>query len=619
MSAGCASLCAVTDETTGPEPDDDQPASPGGAGTGSVGDDGAHAGRRRWPWVLLGVIVVLLAGAGWVGFRAAQAADALQDAQAAVAGLDADASFDDAAALADVLPAAQDASARAVKASSDPLWRAAEVLPWAGRQLRAVRLASAALDEVTSTALPQVVALVDVVDEGSLRDPDGRVDLDVLSEQVAPPLSTARTAAVAARDQAAAIDTDGLIGRVADGVVKLQDATAALAGVVEPLAQAADLAPALLGADGPRTYLVLALNSAELRAAGGIVGNIVEVHVDDGAMTLGAQRSTSQLGGLDEPVLPVTDDEAALYGDRLARYVQNAVETPDFPRSAQLVVARWEQEVGGRVDGVVATDPVAVSYLLGALGTIPSPDGGTLDQSTFLEAALRRVYVDHPDGADSDAFFAALTTTVFDRISRGGGEPRALISALQKVVAEQRLRVWSAVSDEEARLVDTSVGAAFLTGANESVTGVFLDDSTAGKLGYDLHTAVSVEQLDCTGTDPYATMRLDLSFDPTDDVASLPDYVLGTGQNGVARGSIGTRVSLWSPVGAALSEVRQDDAAVGGQTVQAAGRSVLALPTELAPGGQTTFRFDVPLHDGEVQVWSTPTLTQGGLLHASCG
>ena len=38
--------------------------------------------------------------------------------------------------------------------------------------------------------------------------------------------------------------------------------------------------------------------------------------------------------------------------------------TPDFPSTAKLARKMWTSQYGGKVDGVISFDPVALSYLM---------------------------------------------------------------------------------------------------------------------------------------------------------------------------------------------------------------------------------------------------------------
>jgi len=61
-------------------------------------------------------------------------------------------------------------------------------------------------------------------------------------------------------------------------------------------------------------------------------------------VTVVEQLAGGSLGNLTGPVLPLTAEEQALFGDGLGIYMQDVTFTPDFPRSAQLARALWRQQ-----------------------------------------------------------------------------------------------------------------------------------------------------------------------------------------------------------------------------------------------------------------------------------
>ncbi|AEE44874.1 DUF4012 domain-containing protein [Cellulomonas fimi] len=572
---------------------------------------------RRVLLALLVVVVVLLVLAGWIAVRATQTVGALTDARDAVGDVQEALDAGDTGALRDALPRIQDAAGRAHDASSDPVWRAAEHLPRAGAQLAAVATVSAALDDVATGALPATTAVTDLLGDGEgLRGPDGRVDLEPLVT-AAPDLVAASVVARRAASDVAGIDTDGLVGPLVGPVEQARDGLDEVASALETGAQVATLLPPMLGSEGPRTYLVAALNSAELRTAGGIVGSLAVVRADGGALSLVDQRSTDELRGIPEPVLPLTAEEVAVHGTGLGRFVQNAVMTPDFPRSAELLAARWQADVGGTVDGVVATDPVAVAALLEQVGPVDAPDGTTLDAETLLATLLHDAYLRYPDLEAADRFFADVAAAVFGALASGDGDVRALVEAGAQAADEGRVRVWSAHPQEQERIAATTLGAAFLSGPFEDAAGVFLNDGTAGKLDYYLRPTLTVEELRCSGPDPTATVRLDLAFDPPADVTSYPLNVTGT-SGAVPVGSLATSIALYGPQGAPPQGLRTDAGVVGGTAETVAGRPVTVVGSRLDPGGRATYRFEVPVRDGRVDVWTTPTLTSPGAVSAAC-
>ena len=573
--------------------------------------------RRRRVRVLLVLLGVLLLAAAWLAVRGYQAVTALRDAQHTLTALADEAGSGQVAQLASGLPGVQADLHRARSAVQDPVWRAAVVLPWLGDQLSAVRTVTVALADMVDAAGPALTALDSALAAQDAPGTNGRLVLSPLVD-AAPTIIAAKDVVDRAASQIAAVDTTKLLPQLAAGIEKVQVELPRVTSAVDVGARAAALLPGMLGADGPRTYLLVSLNSAELRAAGGIVGAFAVLRADGGALDLIAQRTTASFPGLAEPVLPLTPTEELLQTDRLGRWVQNAVQTPDFPRAAQLLVARWEQDTGQQVDGVIATDPVAVAALLRATGPVTEPSGITLTADNLVSILLHETYLRLTDPADADGFYTDVAATVFSAVGHGQGDRLQVVEALAKDIAAGRVRVWSERPDEQSQLAATPLGGAFLSGPFGDAAGVFLDDGTAGKLDYYLKTTVTVEGLDCTAAEPTATVRLDLAYDPPPDVASQPRYVTGYSVAPLPTGWLATNISVYSPVGADLAALGLDDGYVSGVTAQSAGRSVQVVTSWLAPGGRATYRAVVPVRGGTLSVWSTPTLTSDGLMSVTC-
>ncbi|MBD7917200.1 DUF4012 domain-containing protein [Cellulomonas sp. Sa3CUA2] len=601
----------------GDDADDGSRVAPDGAEPGPVDPGAAATGRRHLvSRVAVVVLVLVLLAAGWVAFRAWQAASALQDARALLGDVELDASS--VGTVTDALPELRAATGRAAAASSDPVWRAAEALPWAGDQLEAVRVVSTSLDDVVTDALPAVTDLRALVD-GGLRLPDGRFDVDALRD-VAARVSTAATTASAAHAAVAALDPDALVGPLAGPVRQVQDALARIDGSLGPAGDVAGVLPGMLGADGPRTYLVLALNTAELRAAGGIVGTVVAVRADDGAVTIVDRRSTLDLWALPDPVLPLTSEELDTWGVRLGRWIQNSVLTPDFPRTAELVAARWAHSVGGTVDGVVATDPVAVAGLVGATGGGPDPGGGVLDADGLVDALLRDSYQRYTDPAVADAYFGEVAESLVAAVGAGAGDPQELLLAGRRAVDERRVRIWSAHPEEQERLGATVAGGAFTSSdLFAGQPGLFLDDATQGKLGAYLSTSVTFRDATCTGPAPSVDVVLGLDFRPPAGVEAWGVFVTGVPGPDVPLGTLLTTVSVWSARGAPPLVTTRDGEPVTGLVTTVAGRTVQQVASRLAPGQTQEVVVTVPLDDGAVTLWSTPTLTSPGAVTFTCG
>ncbi|WP_248239866.1 DUF4012 domain-containing protein [Microbacterium kunmingense] len=579
-------------------------------------------------WVLAAFLVTLVFLAGWVGVRGFLAYQHLTDAQATAAAVRDDLT-DPAlasAAIADV--AADTSAARAL--TSDPLWRIAEALPWVGPQLSAVSTVAAAVDDVAGSALAPLADVASGFDLAALRPKDGRIDLAPFTE-IREAAATGATSIGGAAEAVAGIDRAPLVRPLRDAVDEvgaLLDETETATGA---LTRAATLLPAMLGADGPRSYLVLFQNNAEWRSLGGIPGATALVRTDGGAISLAEQASSSDFPRYDESVLPLGADVEGIFSARPGRFIQNVTQIPDFAVSGALAREMWARERGGeQVDGVIAIDPVALSYLLGATGPVTLPTGDVLTAENAVPLLLNEVYFRYEDPADQDAFFAAAAASVFSALTAGGTDPAALVDALTRAGDERRLLLWSAREDEQALLAGTTLaGPLPETDGDVARFGVYLNDGTGSKMDYYVTATPTLTWDACVrGGSPAsptasgtATLTVTLTNNaPADAATALPRYITGGGAFDVAPGIARTVGYVYLPEGFELQDATiTGDVGFGGGTHD--GRRVLSFAVDVAPGASATATVSVTAPEGsapQLELVSTPTLVSPPDLVAVC-
>lgn len=604
-----------------------QPADAAAADEPEAGSPPAPPRRRRLVlrWVAL-ALLVLVGLACWVAWRGFQAATALADLQAELRPLAAQVQDGDLDALRAAAPALAEHDARAYEATTDPVWRAATHLPVVGTQLAAVSTVSAAVHDVVAGALPHLLESADALSPEQLRPEDGRVDLAPLVA-AEPAMGAAAADVATAAGRLAALEDEDLWPLLADRVAPASEQVAELSDRLDDLHTALVAVPPALGADGPRSYLVLVLNPAELRSAGGIVGTLLELSADDGEVRLTDQRPAQFLDLPDEPTAEATEAELALHGKGLVGTMQSVTATPDFPRTAQVAAGLWQEATGRSVDGVLAVDPVGLAYLLRATGPLDGPDGVRLTSSNVVEELLAKTYARYPHAAQTDAFFAEVASQVSDAVLAGGFGAGDLVDALGRATADGRVAVWASDGRVADALAGTAVDHGFLSGGEGEALGVFLNDTTVSKMDYYLEPELTAGPLTCSATGPAAgTVRLDLrSTAPLDAATSLPTYVTGGGD---PRGTIGTQVLVYSPAGGEIRQLTltlpgQDPVLVGGELVDVGGgRTATAVQVTLAPGEEATLDVDVATADGvtTLPVVTTPTIHTGRLGPvATCG
>lgn len=569
--------------------------------------------RRVWPRVLgAAALLVVLAG-GWLAWRGWQVWAALSPVEPALSGLQSNLSEIDRQALTDATAGLPDAAARAHAATSDPVWRAAEHLPWLGAQLRAV---SAVTDAIQTVAVDVVPVLDDVagsLDPATLAPSGGRVDVEALAA-AAPGVHRASTAAISAQGRLDAVDVDPLVPQLADRVVSARTAMDELAGVLGSADKILALAPAMLGADGPRQYLLLVVNPAELRGLGGIVGSVALLTVDDGTISLGDYVSSRSFGAFDTPVLPLSDAELRLYGDRLGRYFQDVTMAPDLPRAAEIATTMWHARTGEVVDGVVTIDPIALGYLLQAVGDVSVGDVN-LNAGNAAQVLLLDAYLRFPDADASDAFFGEAATAVFRALVGGDADPKALIAGARRAVDERRLGLWSAHANEQDVIGASGVGLDFGADAEPAAAGIFLDDGTKAKIDYFLDVSTTTH-LACDQGPAVATVTVDLVSNTPKSLADLPQYV--TGKRG---GTSQTNLTVYSPVGGRVMGVEADGVALPSVRTTTGGREAVAVTVVLPPGGRASVVVHVglPPEQASLGLRISPTVsTPGAVPSVSC-
>ena len=543
-------------------------------------------------WVVLALVLLLILAVAWVGVRGMLAKGHLERAVADVDTLRSQLTSGDTGAAQKTARHLEDEAASARSLTGDPVWGAAQSVPFFGTNLRAVRDVSVIVDDVASDAVSPVAGVIDGLGSDSFAPKNGKIDLQPI-EDAQPAVAEATKTLQHARADAARIDTSGTLSPVTTAVGQLRNALSSASEQAVAANRIVQLAPAMLGHDGDRNYLLLFQNNAELRAGGGIPGAVALLQVKDGAISLERQASGSSFGEYDQPVLPLTADTRGLYGEITGEYMQDVTLTPRFDVSAKLAREMWKQKFGPQVDGVLAMDPVTLSYLLRATGPVQLPTGDTLTADNAVQLLLSDVYAKYPDPVVQDAFFASAASAVFTKVSSGEFDAKTFVSALTQSADEGRLRLWSADKAEQRRISGTPVAGELPTASVESNQfAVYLNDGTGSKMDYYLDKRVSVGSSVCRKDGrPTSVVQITIkNTAPADAATSLPEYVTGGGNFGVEPGKIKTLLAAYAPENAIFLGATKDGKTTPVQTQTDGGHPVAQLQTLLAPGESLTYR-----------------------------
>jgi hypothetical protein len=568
--------------------------------------DGCVALARRLPFggrrVLagLGLAVVLVGACGlWIAAQARQARGEVAAMQADGARLRSQLAAYDLTAAGATLGRLREHSARAHDLTGDPVWAAAAAVPVLGRDLRAARETSAVLADVTQAARPleSVLPRLDparrVATAGGTTAPGTTVDVVALADlaHAVPGLSAAVSDGAA---RLSTVDPDGLRPQVARGVVEVRSMLEATRG---PLAGAEPLTrtlPAMLGASGPRTWVVLLQQSAEARGTGGLVGAYAVLRSDGGRLSLVQARSRSALDrGPAVPDAGVPEDLRELWGRDLREWAGLNL-SPNFPWTGRLVADGWAADHRrGRLDYVAGVDAHVVAALLAGTGPVRLADGTTVSQANAVDFLSRGVYARYAAPTAVDAVTTDLVERVFSRVSSGELNLPALVRAMTEPVEQRRLLMWSARTDEQQWLQRLPVG-----GALPSVPGAWamavVNNGGGNKLDAYLKVHTTYQPGVCAQGQRIGRILVDVRN--TAPRAGLPRYVtvrsdlIDLARRGVKRaakpavGSNRVILDVYGPVAAQAAMVTVDGRPVVPVNGTDVGHVVSRVVVEVDPG-----------------------------------
>ncbi|MFS0885679.1 DUF4012 domain-containing protein [Aeromicrobium sp. 179-A 4D2 NHS] len=485
-----------------------------------------------WIALGLGLAVVLFALVPFALGAKTVAASLLRAQDQAVLLRDQLASGETEAAAA-TLTRLQANTSEAHRISRGGTWDVAAKVPWLGRNVEAVQVTSAAIDDIAARALPPMVEGGSSLSVQSFKPRDGRLDVAALAE-LAPAVSTASDVLSENADRVNAIEAERLLGPLVRPVLDLQRQVTEADRAAGAASRVMHLAPASLGAEREQHYLLAFQTNAEIRSTGGLAGVYVLLSAKDGKVELVDQAVSGELNlaadGSRQPDAKLTKDERDAFGTIMGHDVRATNISPDFRRVARIWADRAGTSFGEEVDGVISLDAVAMSYVLRGLGSVPLAGGERLTADTALDRLLNGVYLEHEDPADQNAYFEDATTRTFAAVMNGRGDWTEIVSALSEAASERRLQVWFRDAERQRVIADTPVAGAVGQPGRTPHVGLYITDASQSKMQYYLRYDTRVKATTCTA-ERGQVIVVTTSFRNQlfGDTGKLPWYVTGTG------------------------------------------------------------------------------------------
>ncbi len=449
---------------------------------------------------------------------------------------------------------------------TSPVWNVASLVPVVGQDVRSaqtlVTTVKGLVDDVVDPISDDIAgaSLSSLVSGGS-------INAELVTTLCADTLNAMPT--IEQSVQTISSLPDAHISKVQEIFNKVKGPISSSSTTLSQLKPILENLPNMIGANGTRTYLVVAQNNAELRPTGGLPGSWGTITVDNGAISMGEFCTILHQEGLS---VAMTDEEAAAIGIDMGSDPAQVNCTADFTRVGEMSKEYWAQAKGQTVDGVIAIDPVFLQRLVALTGSFTASDGTEVTGDNCAELLMNATYIKYgSDGDAEDAFFSNVASTAFDQVmgNLGGLDAGTLVDTIKTAGDEHRLLVWMANEDEESIVKAFGYSGDLQTDVTKPELGFYVSDDTYSKIDWyaKLSTTVGEGTENEDGTTTY-TVQTDFTNTLTSDVAEgLPGYITGFNSSKRDVADMLAYLYIYSPLQGSVSDIQVSGGELEGDIV----------------------------------------------------
>lgn len=324
-----------------------------------------------------------------------------------------------------------------------------------------------------------------------------------------------------------------------------------------------DWAKTILGADGDRLYLIVAQNSAEIRASGGFPGSMGTVRIKDGVLTLGKFRSVYQMLSMDVPKgirLSVEEQRLFSYLSGMAA-PRDADFCPDFARVGEIWAAGYETKNKETLSGIISMTPHMVQRILAAMDTqIELFDGSVMNGENATEVLQYDIYFKYSSKNTSsksnvsmDDLFADAAQKTMEEIVENVSLPMLLkcLSIAKDSFADRTMMMWMNDASEQAMVEQMGWSGSLNKDPQNPQAGVYFSCNIPSKMGIfvDIDTQMGERVQNEDGSYTYP-VTVTLTNTMTKAELEKADYYITGGLGGSIRGA----AYFFAPAGGTVTD-----------------------------------------------------------------
>lgn len=286
-----------------------------------------------------------------------------------------------------------------------------------------------------------------------------------------------------------------------------------------------DWTPATFGLLQPFHMLLFDMDSDELRATGGFLGNYADLTMSNGLLTSGVHLH--DIYTLDCPlqVCPTraVPSQYAWFGAAGDKFgLRDSNLDPSFPASAGLMSSLYNQITGKRVDVVIAITPAIIRDVLEVTGPITVPQYNVTVTADTLNATIHYYHQNPAITARLGIDYGSLGTSVFKAFdvllshalmarvaSLTGSDQARMGAALVKAFASKDIQVFASNTRVETLLESIGVAGQVLAPDYDNLMVVDTNDGGSYSNSDIQETATDTVTLDSKGN---ATHSLTINY-----------------------------------------------------------------------------------------------------------
>jgi hypothetical protein len=425
-------------------------------------------------------------------------------------------------------------------------------VPVAGRAVDDERHLIAALDETTSVAQIGVQIYPMVTGPSAQLVKGQRIDVATLQAVADRTTSLGPHLDAALADLAQVKGSTPLVGG------SIRRATDTAVDYLQPLQETFDknapllqVLPSMVGAAGPRTYLLAMLNPSEQRYSGGATLSFTSLHLDHGVLSFGQTVNADDLynSGALQSWKPVPGN--IFHRTSAPVRVTNATFSPWWSVSGEELLRGYAKAFPGpHLDGLIGIDLQGLADVFALTGPVTVPEVGQVSAGNLVYV-LAGSYDRFPSIEARREVNAALVPEFRTKFLQGG-HMSAKVSALVKSAAGRHFFTYFRSHAVQRRFARVGLSGD-LSSTPHDYVGVFSQNLNGSKADYWQHRDVtSSVQLKADGS-AQVHLRVSVTNASPPYLAAQPDP--GTGY---FTRVLGTRIGVFMPRKATYQSAQLD-------------------------------------------------------------